>query len=360
MNKLALIVAVLVASLGASHDAAAQTTLASFNVDAGVTREDAELVTESVRLAQVFFTRELGATIDREVHVNIRLDARLEEPGVLAFALGRSIVINAGSPSWQQTSPAEKVLTVVHEYVHFYQYLTAGAHQSRSPVWFEEGLAEYLSLVALDRLGIIDQPDVEAWSAGQLNLSAADPSLADLESMDDFGAASRQGYLLAYFAVAELVQAAGLDAIDVYYRLLESGATFHNALEPAFGLDPADHESRVEARLATLGGTATLLDDFSIVHGVVQESPVRFTGLPKLASPDDQVVILARTAAASVCTLSLTPAGGTSPLKRTTFADGEGDIFWLVTIPMGTPIGDATLSADCGAAPVAAALAIGP
>jgi hypothetical protein len=350
ISRLALAVLLFIAALcpGLSPGVSAQSPPASIMIDEAVRREDAELVTESVRLAEDFFTGQIGATIDRQVHVNVRPDALSENPGVLAMAVGRSVIVYTGSPAWRQSSPAEKVATIVHEYTHFYQYLMTGRTHSISPAWLEEGIAQYLSLLALDRLRIIDQADIESWYAGWLMIYLPDRTLAELESHSAFDAMTGGAYELAYFAVAELFQASGLDAVQTYYGVIGSGASFETAMERAFGISPTELEARIATRLATLSGAESEPNDVAVVTGIARESPVRFTGLPAAAGPDEQIVVRARTVEASSCRLSLSAAGGQTLLERGSFADGAGDVFWLVTVPADAPLGLATLHLDCG------------
>jgi hypothetical protein len=146
----------------AAADTTAQTTRASITVQPTVSLEDADLVAEGIRLGQDFFTREIGATIDSDVQVSVMAGAHPADSSQIALSIGPAIAIYTGSAGWRFSSPAEKVRTVVHEYTHYYQYLMTSRVSDASPAWFEEGLAEFLSVIALDQLEILDRLDTES------------------------------------------------------------------------------------------------------------------------------------------------------------------------------------------------------
>jgi hypothetical protein len=72
------------------------------------------------------------------------------------------------------------------------------------------------------------------------------------------------------------------------------------------------------------------------------------------------MLVRARAIPASLCTLELTSATGAPFVERATFADEDGNVFWLVTIPANTPSGSAGVVLDCGDLPYRTSIAIEP
>ena len=88
-------------------------------------------------------------------------------------------------------------------------------------------------------------------------------------------------------------------------------------------------------------------------------SPRTLRDAPPLTIPGEQIVITAVALPATACALSFDATGNLGPpIVRTTFADGTGDLFWLLTIPAETPTGYAAVRIGCGADPVTALIAI--
>lgn len=354
----ALSVLMLAGSSTDAKPAALQSESANFLFDSTTSQEDADLIEEGIRLAQDFFVEELGATIDPSVHVTTRPGAGAQDGGVVAFSMGRSIIIYTGSPGWADGSPVQRLSTVVHEYTHYYQYMRAGERHVESAAWFEEGVAEYLALTALDRRLLLDQKSIESWFATTLIIVPPSFTLTELESPSAFNALGATNYPFAYFAVKEALQGTSLAAVDIYYGQLAEGAGFEHAFAAAFGISPDLHYAVVEEQMATLIGSAEMPDDIAVSEGVENESPVRVVDAPELVHSGEQMVIRARTVEASFCTLVVQTEAGALPIERRTFADGDGDIFWLVTVPDDLPPGSALLIFDCGLEPVEAGFEI--
>jgi hypothetical protein len=336
-----------------SADTVAQTTMATFSIDPAISAEDASDVVEGIRLAQDFFIEEIGAVVDREVHVNVLPEASPLGVELVAVSMGRSIAVYTGSWGWQQSAPSEHISTIVHEYTHYYQYLMTGLDNVSSPAWFEEGIAEYLSLVVLSDLQIVDRADIESYRAGQLYLVPPDRGLSELESFTSFNETGAMGYPLAYFGVSRLFEEVGLEAVSGYYSLLAAGTSFDEAFTLTFGLTPDEHYQQFDRWMSTLSGASEIPADIAVWEAVAQVSPVRIAEVPERVIIDDQMLVRARTVEASACSLSLLAGAPTSAiLERSTFADGDGDVFWLVTIPPDAVSGEAAIAIECGGKPV--------
>ena len=81
---------------------------------------------------------------------------------------------------------------------------------------------------------------------------------------------------------------------------------------------------------------------------------------PDLSSADDQELVRAETLEGANCSLTLAPTNpGETTVTRDTFADGDGDVFWFVTIPADWQPGPAELTIECGGTPVVTTVEIG-
>lgn len=333
-------------------DATAQTAPVQFDVDPEVSAEDELLVVEAIRLAHDFFTETIGATIDEPLQVSITTEAN-DDADTVAVAIGDWIIVYTGSTGWQALSPAEKVAVIVHEYTHFYQFLKSGHDHADSPIWFEEGIAEYLGYESIHQLDILDKSKLESFQLFVVEMTAEGLGLRTLESADpEFGIVA-EAYPLSHLGVARLFDSVGLQAVENYYTLLESGMSVDKAFFSAFGVTMPEHYVSFDTWMDETIGEFSIPSDIEVVEGVVRASPVELEKAPFSVSAGEQILILAQTDDGSVCALDLEteerlPVGET----RTTHADGDGDVFWLVTLPANLDTERLAFEIGCGAAPV--------
>ncbi|CAN5886388.1 hypothetical protein BH24CHL4_BH24CHL4_27190 [soil metagenome] len=338
----------------------AHATLATFDIDAEVSAQDAGFVIEGIRLAQDFFIEQVGAPIDQEVRVEVLDTSSAAAGSNIAVAQEDRITVYTGSIGWNQTSPAERYAVIVHEYTHFYQYLMLGDDSFASPAWFDEGIAEYLSVLALSDLGVIDRTDFETYWALLLERGPIDRSLEELESWLVFQATEGALYPLSYFSIAKLFADNDLNRVTDYYALMASGESFERAFLLTFGLTPNEHYAEFEVwRAGIIPGE--IPPDIAVFNPVERKSDVRPVDVPRTLIADDQVVIHALTLPATSCSLTLIqPGSGGTLLERTTFADGTGDVYWFITIPDDWLGGLVTIDMDCGGAPVTRVVILEP
>lgn len=337
-------------SFGNPASTQAAGTLAQFEVEDGVSEEDAALVAEGIRFAQDFFLGEVGATIDRSVNVTIKAGTESIGSDVIAYSTGPSIVILTGSPGWWSTPPAEKLATVVHEYTHFYQYLMLGHGAGESISWVDEGVAEYVSYTALSDVGILDAGSIESHNVHLLRSTDIDSSLAELEASGSTYGISGPDYVVSHLAMARLLDDIGFEAIHTFYSLVADDVEFDSAFLTAFGIAPELYAQGFDTWLESAPGSVVGPADFDVRRGESLESPVRLVAAPTVVEFDGQILIVARTVRASTCELGVRYGKGPhDPLERITFADGDGDVFWLLTLPETPRAGSVHFSIGCGA-----------
>ncbi|CAN5616210.1 hypothetical protein BH23CHL5_BH23CHL5_13550 [soil metagenome] len=329
--------------------ATAQSTLASIEVEDRVSQLDADFVIEGVRLAQDFFVHTLGATIDRPVKVKVSAGSASDSPGHIAVASKDEITVYTGSIGWRQSSPAERFAVIVHEYTHFYQYLKLGLKDFAAPAWFDEGLAEYVSLQALASLRMVDVGDFNRYWARLLQLNPVDSPLESLETWPAFQSHEGAVYPYSYFGIMKLFQTADLTSIEGFYESMAAGASFDAAFFAVFGFTTDEFYAALEPWRLTLEVARELPADLSIYSPIEQESPIHLIDVPRDFELEQQSLVHVLAIPASACSIEVIDAGTASPIiARSTFADGNGDVFWLMTIPDDGVKGLVTIQMDCG------------
>jgi len=323
-----------------------------FIIDPAVSDEDLVAITEGVRLAQGFVVSELGVSIDDVLYVTAFPIASPGNPTLAGSSVGSGIVLYTGYAAWAESvTPLERIGVVVHEYIHAYQQWISNGESIRSAAWFEEGLAEYLSVSAMAQLRISDSSDFDALFDHLLWISTPPVSLAQLESPIEFYAHGAGVYPLSYFAVARLLAYTGANYtnIDTYYLNLGDGLSFEDAFQAEFGISTLQYYEEFERVRGTLGSLQLPPDDFIILEGTRTPSPVSLSIAPTLLVRDHQFLFLADTAPGTVCRLRIIlDEADASLVNRSTFANGSGELFWLVTIPADISPSAGTLTVTCG------------
>jgi len=321
--------------------------------DPNVTVKDRELITESVRLTEDLFVARFGVAMGADVTVSVLPISSPLDPYLTAATYGNSIVIYTQSLGWLESPPAERIRIVIHEYTHAYQYLKTADHPFTSAAWFEEGVAEYLSMVAVSELGLMDREAMEGLYGSVVRYTDL-PALQELEGYSAMQAQTGEAYHLFYFGVAQLMLDVPLSAIDAYYTGLQQGAAFPLAFEHAFGIAPADfYPAFAQFRANDLPEMQDFPDELKPIEGIDLPSQVTPERVPLLVIAGEQALIVAEAEPGANCTLDLTTADGSVlGASRATYTNGAGQVFWLVTIPPDLPIGRATVSLACGSDPL--------
>lgn len=339
---------------GVATGASAQVVEPTFEIAPGVSEHDAGFSIEGIRLAQDFFVNRLQADISIPLHVTVLPTADEDAPSRIAVTDEDRITVYTGSRGWEQTSPAERYAVIVHEYAHFYQYLLLREHNFDSPAWFDEGVAEFLSAVAMSEWGVIDRSEFDTYWGTILSLATPEETLSELEDWRVYQASDGAVYPLSYFAVAALFpDTTDLSAIGTVYTLMGAGQSFDTAFTLAFGFSPDDHYARMAADLGAPPASSEISNDILVYEPIERRTPFEATNTPVSLIPGDQVIIEGLALPASVCTVAfVNVASGATLVERTTFADGTGDVYWFVTVPAETPGTLVSIDMACGGDPV--------
>jgi hypothetical protein len=188
-----------------------------------------------------------------------------------------------------------------------------------------------------------------------LTVSPFTGTLDDLDTATSMGA---DAYPLAYLAVQYLLGSRGMSvsALGDVYTLMHDGADFDDAFAQVFGLTPDQFSAEFEEWRPSLQPVTELPDDFYPPTGQALVGPVTLQVVPQQAERDRQLVVTASTEAMATCAAALQL--GMETLDRETVANGEGNVFWLFSIPPDAPAGAAQVTVDCGTGPASAPLSI--
>lgn len=319
-----------------------------FCFDPQLPERDRSDIAEAVRLGQDTIARYFGNPDLAGVRVNGFTSVSADGEESLASTLGRSIVVYTGSKVWQSITPLERIETLVHEYFHVYQDVLTEESTAAVPLWFTEGSAEAVGFQVVSQLGVADQTEIYNLNLYSLTEYPIDGPLSDLQTGDSMSADS---YPLAYIAVQYLLGSKGMSvaALGAVYTQMQQGASFEDAFAAVFGTSLDQFYTDFAAWRPSLQRVDELPDDFWPVEHAVPASAIAMQSVPQEVQRGQQMVVLAKTAALADCAADLSLGGAT--LQRETFANGEGEIFWLITIPADVPAGSATLSLSCDSSP---------
>ena len=101
-----------------------------------------------------------------------------------------------------------------------------------------------------------------------------------------------------------------------------------------------------------------MIEILGVTEGKELPSAVALTGAPAQAAPGQQLLFTASTAAGANCLLELTPGKRSGAISAETFANGSGEVFWLVIVPEDSLPGEATVEISCGGEAVQGQLTI--
>lgn len=329
----------------------------TFLFDPLVSAEDRFDVIEGVRLGQDAIARYLGESDLGDVRITVLDTAYPQDAYLMAATLGSSIVVYAGGDSWRAAPSIVRIETMVHELTHVYHGKLLGDRRDEPPIWFIEGTAEAMGFQAVSQLGVIDQNDVYDLELYWLTSYPVDGSLGDLQGSETM---SVDNYPLAYIAVQYLLGRSGLSvsAIGDAFAAMEQGASFDDAFTSAFGISPDQFYPEFDAWRLDLKRVFAIPDDFSPPAGSSQVAAASWIHEPAPTAAGDQLIMVVSTLPEANCSASVSAGGET--IERATFANDEGEAFWLVTIPDGTPVGMGSATVTCGSTPIEAGFSVTP
>ena len=318
-----------------------------FSISDDVSREDEMYVREGIRFAQEYLAGELGVVVEDRTIVNARRTSAANSQ-VLGVNGGRWLAVFTGSDEWRSAPPFLRLHVVVHEFVHVQQRELLGDRLGATPLWLDEGLAEYFGYQALIDAGLLAAGAVEDFVVSSLFYGAPLPELAALEAIPDFQAQPPDVYGLAYLAARDLVEGSSPRAVVRYYQRVAKGADWEDAFAASFKRDPAEFYAAFEA--ARFGFVEPGYPvAFEPVDATKLEAAAEIAAVPEQVGPGEQLLVAAGTAPAARCSLRVTSAAGNRVLNQPSFADATGSVFWLWTVPPSAKRGTARATVDCGA-----------
>jgi hypothetical protein len=321
----------------------------TFLFDPAVTPEHRADVLEGIRLGQQAIGQYLGFTDLGNLRITVLDSADSQDPYLMAATLGSSIVVYTGGPAWQNAPPIVRIETMVHELTHVYQGMLTEDSRTNVPIWFIEGSAEAIGFLATTQLGVIDQNDVYELELYWLTEYPVSGSLGALQANASMNVDT---YPLAYIAVQYLLARSGLSVTSLgeVYSALASGVPFAEAFTSAFGIAPDAFYTEFDAWRVALKKVYEIPDDFWPTEGAAQAANATWIHAPAEIAVGQQLILVVSTLPAADCSASVQLSGQT--IQRDTFANDEGEAFWLVTIPEGSVAGPGSASVSCGSTPV--------
>lgn len=325
--------------------------------DPELTARDRADIVEGVRLGQRVIELYFGDPAMDDTQITGLQHVSPFGDGLLATTRDRAIAIYAGSEVWRLTAPIERIETLVHEFFHIYQNVMTAERDVAVPLWFTEGSAEAVGYLATSQIGVTDQAEFYASSAYSLTAAPFVGTLADLDAV---GSMDASAYPLAYIAVQYLLGSRGLSvsSIGEVYRALQAGSTFADAFTTVFGVSPDAFVAEFEAWRPNFQQVAEAPDDFWPITGFAQPSAVTLQQVPAAVAPDEQMIVIGATAPLAGCTATV--QFGAETIERETYANGEGLVFWLVTVPADAVAGPGTVTAGCGGTLAAGSFVVTP
>jgi hypothetical protein len=321
----------------------------AFSFDPGISDADRNDAVEGTLLGRDVIGGFVGMDGLDGAQIVVSAQASNASPYVMASTRGQQITVYAGGPSWQDAPSLIRIETLVHELMHVYQNALEQNLSSPVPLWFDEGTAEALGYLAISQLGVVDQSDIYALNQYLLTRYPYDGSLAGLQAYDSMSADS---YPLAYIAVQYLLGRNGMSvsALTQVYQGLGSGQSFGVAFQEVFGQSPDDFYVEFDAWRTGLVQVSTVPIDFVTPHASGDPATAAWQQVQSQIARGDQLMLVVITTPGASCAVQVLIPG--SPIQREAEANGEGEVFWLITVPDSAPVGHYSARAACGGAAV--------
>lgn len=323
-----------------------------FEVEADVAASEGVFVEEAIRFAEEAFETRFGPRTF-ELDVIVRSGQSSFGPETYGVYDPGSIQIFTGSAAWTSRLDIERLKGVVHEYAH--AYLDPAPNPRQRSLWLEEGLSEFLAWSVLSDTGLIDHAAILAYHAGIIRVAPPGERLCEITA----SSLSGFDYPFVHLGASLAIGPTGLTAIADYRDAMTGGQRHPDAFERAFGQTETEFCARSTETLLALTPSASVPND--LLQGAAQEvtADVRFTSVPAVASPGDQLLIEAESSAFANCLLESPHAGQSgNQLPRPSMTDSDGDLFWLITVSTEFPAGPFPLAATCGGSPARATVQI--
>jgi hypothetical protein len=316
--------------------------------DTSLTPEDRDDIGEGIHLAQNVVDSIIGKSAISDLQVTGLASIAPDGEEQLAEARGTSIAVYTGSSVWKAFPRLRRVETIVHEYFHIVQHALTGLDPGLTPQWFVEGSAESFGNSIVSQIGISDQGEIDSQYLYTLTQS---PVLSDLPGLGVVVPMGADEYALAYIAMQYLLGSRGLSVESLIRVFQEIGtdSTFDEAFSSVFGMMPVQFYAEFDGWRANMLKVTQPEDDFLPNNGPTSGAAVNWKYTPQQVAPGDQLMLSAWTDPLADCQLTVQWAGNS--IQRSTWANGQGELFWLITLPDDVPPGAIEAYATCGAAP---------
>ncbi len=266
---------------------------------------------------------------------------------LIATTYGDAIAVYAGSTLWQNATPIERIATMVHEYFHIFQNSMTGSSSATVPYWFTEGSAESFGYTVASQIEVTNQEEFYWLAYYKLT---QDPVTGSLRDVGMGGVMSANEYPLVYMAVQHLLVSQGksIEALVEVYQELGNGLSFETAFASVFGTTLDEFYGSFWLWRFGMPSSYSLDDDFypNTLDEDINRGSFSWTTFPQGVDHGKQLVFVAQTMPLVDCTLTLY-FGGTA-VDRATWSNGQGEIFWLVSLPDGAVAGRGFVSVNCG------------
>jgi hypothetical protein len=351
----AILLALLGGLVGPGHAGAEEIR---FYIGPSIGAEDAMYIREGIRLAQDFVDERLGAELSKQTIVNAVPAAPRAGGQEVGMSTSHAVVLYTGADGWLGLAPFDRVHVVVHEYTHVVQAELTNDRRFASPLWIDEGVAEYVGYQAVIEAGLVGAEDVAAYQTAVVLAGPSLPPLGELESVAAYQSQPANVYGLAYLAVKRLVGDRDLESIRRYYEKVGAGASWRAAFQSAFRVNPREFYDAFEAARVGFQAPFDLPIPFAPAQEVEHPAAVALGDSPASIARGDQLLVTAGSDASVRCTLTVATRAGRELLNQPTFADPTGRLFWLWTVPTDARRANVTASVSCGGDSVSAPLEI--
>jgi hypothetical protein len=169
-----------------------------------------------------------------------------------AVALHRRVLVNA--MAFDASSWTARVGTLAHELVHCLQYELAGGRRGTSDQWIREGLAEWVALEVLQRLGAFGKGAARRFLEDELAASQISraPRLDEMATFRQWVALAGRHDITpqvqATLAIDLLIARHGLPAVLAYFERFAIREDPESNFAAAFGVSRLDFARQVDAQ----------------------------------------------------------------------------------------------------------------
>lgn len=315
--------------------------------DPALSDRDRGDMVEGIRLGQNAIARVLGDQPGGSVNVTGLNSISPWGDELIATTHGDAVAVYAASALWQSYAPILRIESIIHEYFHVFQYSMTDSSHTTVPLWFTEGSAEVFGFTVASQIGVTDE--AEFYSLALFNLTQH-PVSRNLKDIGLTGSLNPNEYPLAFLAVRYLLGNAEkpIETLVKFYQELGNGSSFDTVFVSAFGMTLDAFYGSFELQRVGMPSVHSLEDDFypNTPDNGINRGTFTWTAYPQGVHHGRQLLFVAQTAPLVDCTLTLVLSG--QPYQRATWANGQGEIFWLVSLPADTEAGIGYVSVDCG------------